>query len=46
MNETASTALSEACVVVGVDEGLRAALARRFAAGYKAALIANCLVRH
>jgi NAD(P)-dependent dehydrogenase (short-subunit alcohol dehydrogenase family) len=32
---------NEVCVVVGVGEGLGAALARRFAAGYKVALVAR-----
>jgi short-subunit dehydrogenase len=33
--------LNKVCVVVGVGEGLGAALARRFAAGYKVALLAR-----
>jgi short-subunit dehydrogenase len=33
--------LNKVCVVVGVGEGLGAALARRFAAGYKIALVAR-----
>jgi NAD(P)-dependent dehydrogenase (short-subunit alcohol dehydrogenase family) len=33
--------LNKVCVVVGVGEGLGAALARRFAAGYKVALVAR-----
>ena len=40
MNEPASW-LSRTCVVVGVGEGLGAALGRRFAAGYKVALLAR-----
>jgi NAD(P)-dependent dehydrogenase (short-subunit alcohol dehydrogenase family) len=38
---SAATPSSKACVVVGVGEGLGAALARRFATGYKIALIAR-----
>jgi NADP-dependent 3-hydroxy acid dehydrogenase YdfG len=44
MGESAVTSISRAtkvCVVVGVGEGIGAALARRFAAGYKVALIAR-----
>lgn len=41
MSEFAAVAASKACVVVGVGEGIGAALARRFAAGYKIALIAR-----
>lgn len=41
MNDSAQASLNPACVVVGVGEGLGAALARRFAAGYKIALIAR-----
>ncbi len=33
--------MNKVCVVVGVGEGLGAALARRFAAGYKVALVAR-----
>src|SRR5271163_4349 len=33
--------MQKVCVVVGVGEGIGAALARRFAAGYKVALIAR-----
>lgn len=40
MNEPASS-LNRSCVVVGVGEGLGAALGRRFAAGYKVALLAR-----
>ena len=40
MNEPAFW-LSRTCVVVGVGEGLGAALGRRFAAGYKVALLAR-----
>ncbi len=36
-----SKSSSSSCVVVGVGEGLGAALARRFAAGYKVALLAR-----
>jgi len=36
-----SSPKSQVCVVVGVGEGLGAALARRFAAGYKVALLAR-----
>ena len=41
MPESATKSSNRACVVVGVGEGLGAALARRFAAGYKVALIAR-----
>jgi NAD(P)-dependent dehydrogenase (short-subunit alcohol dehydrogenase family) len=40
VNEPASS-LNRSCVVVGVGEGLGAALGRRFAAGYKVALLAR-----
>jgi NADP-dependent 3-hydroxy acid dehydrogenase YdfG len=40
MSDSAS-ALDKTCVVVGVGEGIGAALARRFAAGYKVALLAR-----
>jgi NAD(P)-dependent dehydrogenase (short-subunit alcohol dehydrogenase family) len=40
MNEPASS-LNRTCIVVGVGEGLGAALARRFAAGYRVALVAR-----
>ena len=40
MNEPASS-LNRTCIVVGVGEGLGAALGRRFAAGYKVALLAR-----
>ena len=38
MSESAS---NRSCIVVGVGEGLGAALARRFASGYKVALLAR-----
>jgi NAD(P)-dependent dehydrogenase (short-subunit alcohol dehydrogenase family) len=41
MSDIVATPLNKVCVVVGVGEGLGAALARRFAAGYKIALIAR-----
>ncbi len=41
MNDSTSVAPEKVCVVVGVGEGLGAALARRFASGYKVALIAR-----
>lgn len=41
MSDSAPESLKPVCVVVGVGEGLGAALARRFAAGYKIALIAR-----
>lgn len=41
MSESTSVPLNKVCVVVGVGEGLGAALARRFAAGYKVALLAR-----
>src|SRR5258708_22684678 len=41
MSNTISGPLDKVCVVVGVGEGLGAALAHRFAAGYKVALIAR-----
>jgi NAD(P)-dependent dehydrogenase (short-subunit alcohol dehydrogenase family) len=41
MSDSTSVASDKVCVVVGVGEGLGAALARRFAAGYKVALIAR-----
>jgi len=41
MSDSTSFRLDKVCVVVGVGEGLGAALARRFAAGYKVALIAR-----
>jgi len=40
MHEPASS-LNRTCIVVGVGEGLGAALGRRFAAGYKVALLAR-----
>ena len=40
MNEPAPS-LNRTCIVVGVGEGLGAALGRRFAAGYKVALLAR-----
>ncbi len=41
MSDSTSVASDKVCVVVGVGEGLGAALARRFAAGYKVAPIAR-----
>lgn len=41
MSDSSSVRSDNACVVVGVGEGLGMALARRFAAGYKVALIAR-----
>jgi NAD(P)-dependent dehydrogenase (short-subunit alcohol dehydrogenase family) len=41
MSNTTSVPSDKVCVVVGVGEGLGAALAHRFAAGYKVALIAR-----
>jgi NAD(P)-dependent dehydrogenase (short-subunit alcohol dehydrogenase family) len=41
MSNSTSVPLDKVCVVVGVGEGLGAALAHRFAAGYKVALIAR-----
>jgi NAD(P)-dependent dehydrogenase (short-subunit alcohol dehydrogenase family) len=41
MPDSVTPSSNRACVVVGVGEGLGAALARRFAAGYKVALIAR-----
>jgi NADP-dependent 3-hydroxy acid dehydrogenase YdfG len=41
MSESAAVTSNNACVVVGVGEGIGAALARRFAAGYKVALVAR-----
>ena len=41
MSDSISGASNKVCVVVGVGEGLGAGLARRFAAGYKVALIAR-----
>src|ERR1700731_2628101 len=41
MSDSAPASPNRACVVVGVGEGLGAALARRFAAGYKIALVAR-----
>ena len=40
MDEPASSS-NRTCIVVGVGEGLGAALGRRFAAGYKVALLAR-----
>ena len=40
MSETASSS-NRSCIVVGVGEGLGAALARRFASGYRVALLAR-----
>src|SRR5580658_2827657 len=41
MNEPSSNPSDKVCVVIGVGEGLGAALARRFAAGYRVALVAR-----
>ncbi|MGA7869738.1 MAG: SDR family NAD(P)-dependent oxidoreductase, partial [Candidatus Binatus sp.] len=41
MNDSTSVKSGKVCVVVGVGEGLGMALALRFAAGYKVALIAR-----
>jgi NAD(P)-dependent dehydrogenase (short-subunit alcohol dehydrogenase family) len=41
MSESISLPLNKVCVVVGVGEGLGRALARRFAAGYRVALVAR-----
>jgi NAD(P)-dependent dehydrogenase (short-subunit alcohol dehydrogenase family) len=41
MNDSIAPGLNKVCVVVGVGEGLGMALARRFAAGYKVALVAR-----
>jgi hypothetical protein len=41
MSNSTSVRSDKVCVVVGVGEGLGAALAQRFAAGYKVALIAR-----
>ena len=41
MSDSTSVPLDKVCVVVGVGDGLGAALARRFAVGYKVALIAR-----
>jgi NAD(P)-dependent dehydrogenase (short-subunit alcohol dehydrogenase family) len=41
MSDSTSVHLDKVCVVIGVGEGLGAALAGRFAAGYKVALIAR-----
>jgi NADP-dependent 3-hydroxy acid dehydrogenase YdfG len=41
MSNSSSVRSDKVCVVVGVGEGLGAALAQRFAAGYKVALIAR-----
>ena len=41
MSDSAAAPSNKVCVVVGVGEGLGAALPRRFAAGYKVALIAR-----
>jgi NAD(P)-dependent dehydrogenase (short-subunit alcohol dehydrogenase family) len=41
MSDSSSVKSDNVCVVVGVGEGLGMALARRFAAGYKVALIAR-----
>src|ERR1700733_6370777 len=41
MTDSSPKPRDKACIVVGVGEGLGAALARRFAAGYKVALLAR-----
>lgn len=41
MSDSSSVRSDNVCVVVGVGEGLGTALALRFAAGYKVALIAR-----
>jgi NAD(P)-dependent dehydrogenase (short-subunit alcohol dehydrogenase family) len=41
MSDSTSVASDKVCLVIGVGEGLGAALGRRFAAGYKVALIAR-----
>ncbi|HEY6418714.1 MAG TPA: SDR family NAD(P)-dependent oxidoreductase [Candidatus Binataceae bacterium] len=41
MSDSTAVPLQKVCVVVGVGEGLGAALARRFASGYKVALLAR-----
>jgi NAD(P)-dependent dehydrogenase (short-subunit alcohol dehydrogenase family) len=41
MSDSTAVTSNNVCVVVGVGEGIGAALARRFAAGYKVALIAR-----
>ncbi|MBF6561305.1 MAG: SDR family NAD(P)-dependent oxidoreductase [Candidatus Binataceae bacterium] len=41
MNETSASSAQKVCAVIGVGEGLGLALARRFAAGYKVALVAR-----
>ncbi|HVN27537.1 MAG TPA: SDR family NAD(P)-dependent oxidoreductase [Candidatus Binataceae bacterium] len=41
MSNSSAASSDRACIVVGVGEGLGAALARRFAAGYKVALLAR-----
>ena len=41
MSDSSAAAVHKVCVVVGVGEGLGAGLARRFAAGYKVALVAR-----
>lgn len=41
MSDSALTPSDKVCVVVGVGEGLGVGLARRFAAGYKVALVAR-----
>jgi NAD(P)-dependent dehydrogenase (short-subunit alcohol dehydrogenase family) len=41
MSDSSSVKSDKVCVVVGVGEGLGAALARRFGAGYKVALLAR-----